>query len=123
MSVLSLSDALLLAALLFATGLAGVLVRRDLLFMLMSLDIMLNAAALVFVAAGARWHDASGQVMFLMILALAASETAAGLAIILCLHARGRPSLDADTGNLLPGNLRSGNPLSGNPQPGNLQRG
>ncbi|GBQ38643.1 NADH-quinone oxidoreductase subunit K [Komagataeibacter saccharivorans] len=103
MTAFPFNAALLLAALLFSIGLAGVLVRRNLVFMLMSLDIMLNAAGLVFVAAGARWQDASGQVMFLMILALAASETAVGLAIILCLHAHGRPSLDADTGNLLRG--------------------
>lgn len=103
MTAFPFNAALLLAAMLFAIGLAGVLVRRNLIFMLMSLDIMLNAAGLVFVAAGARWQDASGQVMFLMILALAASETAVGLAIILCLHAHGRPSLDADTGNLLRG--------------------
>ncbi|MFT9164381.1 MAG: NADH-quinone oxidoreductase subunit K, partial [Komagataeibacter saccharivorans] len=44
-----------------------------------------------------------GQVMCMMILALASSDTAVGLAIILCLHAHGRPSLDADTGNLLRG--------------------
>ncbi|OUI87342.1 NADH-quinone oxidoreductase subunit NuoK [Acetobacter tropicalis] len=94
---------LLLSSLLFTIGLTGVLIRRNLLFMLMALDIMLNAAALLFVAAGAHWHDATGQVMFLMILALAAAETAVGLAIILALHARGRPSLDADTGNLLRG--------------------
>ncbi|MCE2575237.1 NADH-quinone oxidoreductase subunit NuoK [Komagataeibacter sp. FNDCR2] len=103
MPALSLGESLFLASVLFSVGLAGVLVRRNLVFMLMSLDIMLNATALLFVAAGARWHDASGQVMFLMILALAAVETAVGLAIILCLHARGRPTLDADTGNLLQG--------------------
>lgn len=103
MPVFSFNDTLLLATILFSVGLAGVLVRRNLLFMLMSLDIMLNAAALVFVGAGARWHDAAGQVMFLLILALAAVETAVGLAIILCLHARRRPTLDADTGNLLQG--------------------
>ncbi|GBR06234.1 NADH-quinone oxidoreductase subunit NuoK [Acetobacter oeni] len=103
MTALPPGDALLLAVILFSTGLAGILIRRNLLFMLMSIDIMLNAAALVFIAAGAKWHDATGQVMFLMILALAATETAAGLAIILRLHARGRPSLDADTGNLLRG--------------------
>ncbi|KXV35472.1 NADH-quinone oxidoreductase subunit K [Gluconobacter thailandicus] len=103
MTVFSLNEMLLLAVLLFVVGLAGILVRRNLLFMLMSLDIMLNAAALVFVAAGAKWHDASGQVMFLMILALAAVETAVGLAVILRLHASGRPTLDADSGNLLRG--------------------
>ncbi|MBO1325734.1 NADH-quinone oxidoreductase subunit NuoK [Acetobacter sp. TBRC 12305] len=100
---LSFNESLVLAAVLFCIGLAGVLARRNLMFMLMSLDIMLNAAALVFVAAGARWHDAAGQVMFLMILALAAVETAVGLAIILCLHARGRPTLDGDSNNLLQG--------------------
>ncbi|GAB6966772.1 NADH-quinone oxidoreductase subunit NuoK [Komagataeibacter kakiaceti JCM 25156] len=103
MPALSLNESLIFASLLFSVGLAGVLARRNLVFMLMSLDIMLNATALLFVAAGARWHDAAGQVMFLMILALAAVETAVGLAIILCLHARGRPTLDADTGNLLRG--------------------
>lgn len=101
MTVLSLNDALILAAVLFAMGLLGVLMRRNLLFMLMSLDLMLNAVALVFVAAGAYWNDAAGQVMFLMILALAAAETAVGLAILLRLHANGRPTLDADTGNRL----------------------
>lgn len=103
MDPFSFNDTLLLATIMFSVGLAGILVRRNMVFMLMSLDIMLNATALVFVGAGARWHDATGQVMFLMILALAAVETAVGLAIILCLHARGRPTLDADTGNLLRG--------------------
>ncbi|WP_342629213.1 NADH-quinone oxidoreductase subunit NuoK [Nguyenibacter vanlangensis] len=95
--------ALLLACTLLALGLLGVLVRRNLLFMLMSVEIMLNAAALAFVAAGARWHAADGQVMFLMILSLAAAEAAVGLAILLRLHTAGRPTLDADTGNRLKG--------------------
>ncbi|GBQ31013.1 NADH-quinone oxidoreductase subunit NuoK [Gluconacetobacter azotocaptans] len=97
------AQALLLASMLFALGLLGVLVRRNLLFMLMSIEIMLNAAALAFVAAGMRWHAADGQVMFMMILALAAAEAAVGLAILLRLHAAGRPTLDADTGNRLKG--------------------
>ncbi|GBQ56131.1 NADH-quinone oxidoreductase subunit NuoK [Komagataeibacter swingsii] len=106
MPAFSFNDTLLLATIVFSVGLAGILVRRNMVFMLMALDIMLNATALVFVAAGARWHDATGQVMFVLVLALAAVETAVGLGIIMCLHAHGRPTLDADTGNLLGGQGR-----------------
>ena len=63
---------------LFALGLAGVLVRRNLIFMLMSIEIMLNAAGLAFVVAGARWGQPDGQVMFLFILAMAAAEVVGG---------------------------------------------
>lgn len=79
----------------FALGLIGLLVRRNLLFILMSIEVMLNAAGLAFVAAGARWGQADGQVMFLFILTVAAAEVAVGLALVLRLHHRFR-SLDAD---------------------------
>jgi NADH-quinone oxidoreductase subunit K len=78
--------ALLLAVLLFVVGLVGVAARRNVLFVLMSIEIMLNAGGLAFVAAGARWGQADGQVMFLFILAMAAAEVAVGLALILRLH-------------------------------------
>ncbi|MGM0576873.1 MAG: NADH-quinone oxidoreductase subunit NuoK [Myxococcota bacterium] len=84
-----------LAALLFAMGLAGLLVRRNLLFMLLSIEVMLNASGLAFIAAGARWAEPDGQSMFLLILAMAAAEVAVGLALILRIH-RHEPSLDAD---------------------------
>jgi NADH-quinone oxidoreductase subunit K len=90
-----LGQGLLLAAALFALGLVGVLVRRNLLFILMSLEIMLNAAGLAFVVAGARWGEADGQVMFILILTLAAAEVAVGLALVLRIH-RWRQSVDAD---------------------------
>ena len=51
-------DGLMLAAVLFAVGLAGLLVRRNVIFILMSIEVMLNAAGLAFVAAGARWGPA-----------------------------------------------------------------
>jgi NADH-quinone oxidoreductase subunit K len=70
--------------------------------MLMSIEIMLNAAGLAFVAAGARWGQPDGQIMFLLVLTLAAAEISVGLALILLLQAR-RPTLDADTGNRLRG--------------------
>jgi NADH-quinone oxidoreductase subunit K len=61
----------------------GLLVRRNVLFMLVSVEIMLNAAGLAFVVAGSRWGQADGQVMFMFILAMAAAEVAVGLALIL----------------------------------------
>ena len=88
-------QALPLAAILFALGLAGVLMRRNLIFMVMSIEIMLNAAGLALVAAGARWGQADGQVMFILVLALAATEVAVGLALVLRLHHR-LATLDAD---------------------------
>ena len=79
-------QAMMLAAILFCLGLAGVLVRRDAIFVLLSLEVMLNAAGLAFVVAGARWHQADGQVMFLFILAVAAAEVSLGLALVLWLY-------------------------------------
>ena len=72
---------LILAGILFSLGLVGVLVRRNMIFMLMSLEIMLNAAGLAFVVAGSRWEQADGQVMFMFILAMAAAEVSVGLAL------------------------------------------
>jgi NADH-quinone oxidoreductase subunit K len=93
---------LFLAILLFALGLIGVLVRRNLVFMLMSIEIMLNAAGLAFITAGMRWGQADGQIMFILILALAAVEVAVGLALILQLHHHNE-ALDADTADRLRG--------------------
>lgn len=85
----------MLAAILFTLGLIGLLVRRNLIFILMSVEIMLNAAGLAFVVAGARWGQADGQVMFIFILAMAAAEVSVGLALLLQLYHQ-RQSLDAD---------------------------
>ncbi len=87
--------ALALAGLLFVLGVVGVLVRRNVIFILMSIEIMLNAAGLAFVVAGARWRQADGQVMFLFILAMAAAEVSVGLALVLRLY-RQWSTLDAD---------------------------
>jgi NADH-quinone oxidoreductase subunit K len=90
-----INDGLYLAAALFLLGLIGVLIRRNLLFMLMSLEIMLNATGLAFIVAGARWAGAEGQILFILILTLAAAEVAVGLALILLIHQHVR-TLDAD---------------------------
>ena len=95
MSVVLMQHALMLAMVLFALGTIGVLMRRNLIVMLMSVEIMLNAAGLAFIAAGSRWRQADGQVMFILILALAAAEVAVGLALILRLYQR-LGTLDAD---------------------------
>jgi NADH-quinone oxidoreductase subunit K len=90
-----MKDGLILAGILFSLGLTSLLVRRNLLFILMSLEVMLNAAGLAFVVAGSRWHQADGQVMFLFILAMAAAEVAVGLALVFQIY-RHFNSLDAD---------------------------
>ena len=95
MTGIPLSHGLAVAGLLFVIGLAGVLVRRNILFMLMSLELMMNAAALAFVVAGSRWGQADGQIMFILILTLAACEASVGLAILLQLYRRFH-TLDVD---------------------------
>jgi len=72
------------------------------MFTLMSLEVMLNAAGLAFIAAGARWGQADGQVMFLFILAMAAAEVAVGLALVLRLH-RMYKSVNIDAASTLKG--------------------
>ncbi len=85
-----LEQGLLIAAGLFVIGLIGVLVRRNPLFQLLSIEIMLNAAGMAFVIAGARWGEADGQVLFIFILVMAAAEVAVGLALLLRLSNRFR---------------------------------
>ncbi|MCZ7626855.1 MAG: NADH-quinone oxidoreductase subunit NuoK [Candidatus Methylomirabilota bacterium] len=86
---------LLLAGILFGVGLIGLLVRRNIIFILMSIEIMLNAAGLAFVVAGARWGQADGQVMFIFILTMAAAEVSVGLALVLQMYSRLK-TLDVD---------------------------
>lgn len=100
--VAPLQYGLLLAAVLFALGLVGVLMRRNVVFMLMAIEIMLNAAGLAFIAAGSRWGAADGQIMFILILALAAAEVSVGLALILQLYHR-QGTVDADTASRMRG--------------------
>jgi NADH-quinone oxidoreductase subunit K len=100
--VVPLHRALALAGLLFALGTVGLLVRRNLVVILMSIEVMLNAAGLAFVAAGAHWGQADGQVFFVLVLATAAAEVAVGLALLLALHRR-TETLDADAASVMKG--------------------
>ncbi len=102
MSGIPVEHVLALSAVLFALGVLGLLVRRNILFVLMSLEIMMNAAALAFVAAGARWGQTDGQVMFILVITLAAAEAAIGLAIVLQLHRRFK-TLDIDVASEMRG--------------------
>jgi NADH-quinone oxidoreductase subunit K len=95
MALVLMRHGLLLAGILFALGLVGVLVRRNILFILLSIEIMLNAASLAFVVAGSRWIQPDGQVMFIFILTMAAAEVSVGLALLLQLYHRFK-SLDID---------------------------
>lgn len=77
---------LLLAAGLFCVGLFGVLTRRDALYFLMSVELMMNAANVNFVAFALYYGDLTGQVFALFVIALAAAEVAVGIGIILVLY-------------------------------------
>jgi NADH-quinone oxidoreductase subunit K len=102
MASIPMEHGLIVAALLFSLGLAGVLVRRNLIFVLMCIEIMLNAAGLAFVVAGARWGQADGQVMFMFILAMAAAEVSVGLALAFQFY-RHFKSLDTDAARSMRG--------------------
>jgi NADH-quinone oxidoreductase subunit K len=78
------------------------MVRRNLIFMLMSIEVLLNAAGVAFVAAGSRWMQPDGQVMFIFILAMAAAEVAVGLMLVLRLY-HVHSSLDADAASEMRG--------------------
>lgn len=102
MTGIPMAYGLVLGAILFALGLLGLLMRRNLLLILVSIEIMLNGAGVAFVAAGSRWGQPDGQVMFLFILAMAASEVSVGLALILRIN-RQHKSLDADAASEMRG--------------------
>lgn len=91
---------ILFALMLFLTGLIGVIVRRNIIFILMSLEIMFNSAGLVFIIAGSHWGNVDGQVMFIFILTVAAAEVSVGLALIMQMYHHSR-TLDVDQLNKL----------------------
>ncbi len=102
MNSIPFEHGLILAAVLFLLGLTGVLVRRDTIFILLSLEVMLNASGFAFVVSGSRWNQADGQVMFLFVLAVAAAEVSIGLILVLWLY-HWHKSADIDKANLLRG--------------------
>jgi NADH-quinone oxidoreductase subunit K len=91
---------ILFAGIIFFLGLIGLLVRRNMIFMLMSIEIMFNAAGLVFIIAGTHWKQPDGQVMFIFILSVTAVEVAIALAMILQVYHHFK-TLDSDAINNL----------------------
>jgi NADH-quinone oxidoreductase subunit K len=82
--------AIIVATVLFSIGAVGVLIRRNLLFVLMSIEIMMNAAGLAFVAGSAIHGKPEGNIFFLFILPVAAAEVAIGLALALLIYQKFR---------------------------------
>lgn len=101
-AVVPFEHQLALASVLFVVGLLGVLMRRNIIFMIIAVEIMLSAAALALIAAGARWGRPDGQVMFFFLLCLAAVEVSVALALAFRLYHRQR-SLDTDSASSLRG--------------------
>ena len=92
----TLNDYLILSAILFTIGTAGVLIRRNIITILLSVEIMLNAVNLSFVAFGRVLGTADGQIIVFFVMTVAAAEAAVGLAIVIALF-RHRESLNPET--------------------------
>jgi NADH-quinone oxidoreductase subunit K len=91
---------LVLSAVLFAVGVAGVLIRRNVIVMFLAIELMLNAVNLALVALGRRIGSMDGQVIVFFVMTVAAAEAAVGLAIIISMF-RNRETVNADELNLL----------------------
>ncbi|MFO7811806.1 MAG: NADH-quinone oxidoreductase subunit NuoK [Pelovirga sp.] len=84
--IVPMEHLLILATLLFAMGLGCVLVRRNLIMILIGVEIMINSVGLVLVGASAFWQQVDGQIMVLILMAITAAEVAIGLALVVYLH-------------------------------------
>jgi len=96
--IIPFGHALAFASALFVLGLTCVLLRREIIMILIGVEIMLNAASLVFVAASSFWHQADGQVFVIMLMGITAAEVAVALAMVVYLWRRKR-TLVADEFN------------------------
>jgi NADH-quinone oxidoreductase subunit K len=86
----------LLSGLLFVLGMFCTLTRRNLIMILLGVEIMLNAASVAFVGSALRWQHMEGQALVLFVLAIAATEVSVGLALIVAIYRR-TGSIDPDT--------------------------
>jgi NADH-quinone oxidoreductase subunit K len=100
MTAVPISWYLVLGAVLFSIGAVGVLIRRNVIVIFMSIELMLNAVNLVFVALSRQLHSMDGQVIVFFVMTVAAAEAAVGLAIIISVF-RNRETVNADELNLL----------------------
>lgn len=102
MAQVPIEHGLLLAGGMFTVGMIGLVVRRNIFFILLSIEIMLNSAGLAFIVAGSHHAQPDGQVMFLFILTMAAAEVAVGLALVIQLYQRFM-TLDVDAASQMRG--------------------
>jgi len=93
--VITLNHYLVLSAILFTIGTAGVFLRRNIITVLLSIEIMLNAVNLTFIAAGRQFAAVDGQIIVFFVMTVAAAEAAVGLALVIALF-RHRESLNPD---------------------------
>jgi NADH-quinone oxidoreductase subunit K len=100
MTGVPLSWYLILGAILFAIGVASFLIKRNIITIFMSIELMLNAVNLTFIAFASHWHQVSGQVFVFFVMVVAAAEAAVGLGIVLTVF-RTRETLNVDQVNLL----------------------
>ena len=98
--MVTLNSYLILSAVLFAVGVAGVLVRRNAIIIFMSIELMLNAVNLTFVAFSHYLHSLDGQIFVFMVMAVAAAEVAVGLALIIAIY-RIKSVVNVDEINIL----------------------
>ena len=80
--MITITHYLILSSLLFSIGLLGILLRRNIIMILMSVELMLNASNLVLVSAAAQFHDSSAQVFVFFVMVVAAAEVSVGLAAL-----------------------------------------
>ena len=105
--IVPLNHVLLLSAVLFTLGMFCTLARRNLIMMLLGIEVMLNAAAVAFVGASLHWQQMEGQAMVIFILAIAATEVSIGLAVIIAIYKRtGSVDPDIDPAALEKGGIR-----------------
>jgi NADH-quinone oxidoreductase subunit K len=98
--MIPLSYYLVLSGFLFACGVTGFLIKRNIITIFMSIELMLNGVNLSFVAFAAHWHSLAGQIFVFFVMIVAAAESAVGLAIIIAVY-RTRETLNIDQVNLL----------------------
>lgn len=91
---------LILSAALFSIGMCAFLIKRNVISIFMSIELMLNAVNLAFIAFANRWHQVSGQIFVFFVMVVAAAEAAVGLAIIIAVF-RSRNTLNVDQINLM----------------------
>ncbi|MGB6130352.1 MAG: NADH-quinone oxidoreductase subunit NuoK [Acidobacteriaceae bacterium] len=91
---------LILSAILFSIGVAAFLIKRNIITIFMSIELMLNAVNLTFVAFAQQWHQVSGQIFVFFVMVVAAAEAAVGLAIVIAVF-RARNTLNVDQIDLM----------------------